>query len=172
MLHSGRRGRKRLRLMVAKADAHPEIVLGVDGAGEGLRRIAIAIESKRHQSSSVTAAPPRGDPIEHRARPSLRSGTTSTGVPSNTSASIMNPARTFGRGFRLRAQRDAIALSVAENIVSAAIAANGRAAKVSVPPQDAAPSRSLDVASQSFERNAALTDPHEPEVARSSKGAY
>ncbi|WP_188744792.1 hypothetical protein [Agromyces bauzanensis] len=35
--------RQRLRLMVAKADAHPEIVLGIDGAGEGLTRVALAI---------------------------------------------------------------------------------------------------------------------------------
>ncbi|GAA2035906.1 hypothetical protein GCM10009819_20540 [Agromyces tropicus] len=36
--------RQRLRVMLAKADAHPEHVVGVDGAPEGLRRIALAIE--------------------------------------------------------------------------------------------------------------------------------
>ncbi|MGR0221345.1 hypothetical protein [Agromyces sp. ZXT2-6] len=36
--------RQRLRLMVAKADAHPEIVVTVDGAADGLRRIALAVE--------------------------------------------------------------------------------------------------------------------------------
>ena len=37
--------RQRLRRMLAKADAHPEIVSGVDGAVDGLRRLALAIES-------------------------------------------------------------------------------------------------------------------------------
>jgi hypothetical protein len=37
--------RQRLRRMLTKADAHPEIVSGVDGAADGLRRLALAIEA-------------------------------------------------------------------------------------------------------------------------------
>jgi hypothetical protein len=36
--------RQRLRVMLAKTDAHPELVTGIDGAVEGLRRIALAVE--------------------------------------------------------------------------------------------------------------------------------
>ncbi|BDZ55326.1 hypothetical protein DSM26151_25240 [Agromyces marinus] len=36
--------RRRLRIMLAKTEEHPELVVAVDGAVEGLRRIALAIE--------------------------------------------------------------------------------------------------------------------------------
>lgn len=35
--------RQRLRLMLRKAEQHPELVVGIEGASDGLRRVALAV---------------------------------------------------------------------------------------------------------------------------------